>query len=55
MLVQKNERRVPFNSTWWPHDPGVRSIVVIHPNPRNGLPAVKNIAEPAEPGEAAKR
>lgn len=55
MLVQKNERWVPFNSTWWPHDPGARSIVLIHPNPRNGLPAVKNIPEPAGPEEDATR
>ena len=55
MLVQKNERWVPFNSTWWPHDPGVRSIVVIHPHPKNGLPLVKNIAEPAAEEEAAAR
>jgi hypothetical protein len=55
MMVQKNERWVPFNSTWWPHDPGLRSIVVIHPHPGNGLPMVKNIAEPAETEQAAAR
>lgn len=48
MLVQRQERWVPFNSTWWPHDPALRSIVLIYPNPKTGLPSLKNIAEMPE-------
>lgn len=36
---------VPFNSTYWPLDPKARSFVLVHPDPVNGQPRVRNLSE----------
>lgn len=36
---------VPFSSTYWPRDRQARSFVLIYPDPANGRPRVKSLAE----------
>ncbi|BCU78206.1 hypothetical protein [Luteolibacter sp. LG18] len=45
MGVQKEDKWVVFNSTWWPDDPTCRSLVLLYPNATTGVPGVKTIEE----------
>lgn len=50
MGIQKDDKWVAFNSTWWPDDPACRSLVLLYPNPTTGVPGVKTIEEVPEKG-----
>ncbi|MFD0894114.1 hypothetical protein KBB96_02770 [Luteolibacter ambystomatis] len=45
MGIQKDDKWVTFNSTWWPDDPTCRSLVLLYPNANTGVPGVKTIEE----------
>lgn len=50
MGIQKEDKWVVFNSTWWPDDPTCRSLVLLYPNATTGVPGVKTIEEVPEKG-----
>ncbi|MGC4017656.1 MAG: hypothetical protein QM755_24535 [Luteolibacter sp.] len=45
MGIQKEDKWVVFNSTWWPDDPTCRSLILLYPNATTGVPGVKTIEE----------
>lgn len=45
MLHEVKEKWKPFNSTWWPFDPEVRSMIVIYDDPDHKRLRVKSISD----------
>lgn len=50
MAVTKDGNWIIFNSTWWPVDKVSRSLILLHPDMKTGVPRVRTIEEiPREP------